>query len=360
VDLDRTAFTLDGAPITVGDVMAASWMGGWTRPLEARIREDLAKSAIAGERGVEISAGSLQDALDKWRLARDLEAAEDLDGWLEERGLTLDDLVEHLERVMLRRTRCGEADLSRCAPDAETVQDLLPSEAAFAGELERLAERFALRCVARLPEPGSPGAGDAAEGMSAEQRIRRELLSDRDADTTGDLGDACDALGVLPSRLDELLAIEVRFRIFQSDVLSLSRLRTAVTDFHDDLVRYEVATATCPTEDVAREIVCCVRIDGDAFPRSVARAGLTCRRDVAWLADLPGIPFGHRVPTTPRLGLLGPDVVAGKHLVGQVLERHDPDLSAPAVAERVRDRLLDRVLRSSVAERVRFPVSRAA
>lgn len=358
VDLDRTAFSLDGAPVTVGDVLAASWIGGWTRPLEATVREDLAKSAIAAERGVEISADRLQAALDGWRISRDLEAVEDLDAWLEDRGLTLDDVLEHLERVILRRTRCGEADLARCAPDPDVVLALLPLEATLTGELETLAERFALHCVCEVPAASrEAGTDDAPAAMSPHERIRRELLAERDADGIADLEEACETLGVLPARLEELLAIETRFRLFQSDVLSLSRLRAAVTDFHDELVRYEVATAACPSEDVAREIVCCVRIDGDAFARSVARAGIPCRRDSAWLGDLPRIPFGHRVPTTPPLGLLGPDVVDGKHLVGQLLERHEPDLSAPAVAERVRDRLLDRVLRSAIADRVRFPVA---
>jgi hypothetical protein len=347
MDLDRTAFTLDGEEVTIGDAIAASWIAAWTRPLEARLREDLARSALAHERGVEVGSDELQARLDAWRLERDLAAADELEEWLSERGLDLDDVVSHLERVVLRRTRGSETELARCAPSPADVLELLPADMEVAADMTPLVHRFALRSVA--PEPAEDREGDR-------RRIVREMLSERDADLVDDLAEQCDALGVTPHRMEELLAIETRFRLYQADVLSLGRLQAALEESREHLVRYDLATAACPTEDVAREIICCIRIDGDALPRSAARASLAWRRDVAYLSDLASLPFGERVATLPRMGLLGPDLIEGRLVVGQLMDRAEPDLSAPEVVDRVRDRLLERVLRVPLSARVRFPV----
>jgi hypothetical protein len=249
--------------------------------------------------------------------------------------------------VVLRRTRGSETELARCAPAPADVLDLLPADAESSGDMAALVHRFALRCVA--PEPSDDREGDR-------KRIAREILAERDADSVDDLAEPCDSLGVTPERMQELLAIETRFRLFQADVLSLGRLQAALDESREHLVRYELVTAACPTEDIAREIICCIRIDGDPLPRSASRASLPCRRDVAYLSDLGSLPFGERIPTLPKMGLLGPDLVDGRLLVGQLMERSEPDLSAPEVVDRVRDRLLERVLRVPLSARVMFPV----
>ena len=56
---------------------------------------------LAEREGVLVSQGQMQAALDEWRYANDLERVEDTDAWLASRGVTLEDVAQHIESDVL-------------------------------------------------------------------------------------------------------------------------------------------------------------------------------------------------------------------------------------------------------------------
>jgi hypothetical protein len=56
---------------------------------------------LAEREGVLVGQGQMQTALDEWRYANDLERVEDTDRWLASRGVTLEDVAQHIECDLL-------------------------------------------------------------------------------------------------------------------------------------------------------------------------------------------------------------------------------------------------------------------
>jgi len=352
--LDRIAFRLDGAAVTVGEVLTGCWIGGLLEPLKARVREGLTAESVAdaAEEGIEVEA--LEQPLDDWRSERDLIAAEELEAWLVERDLRIEDLCDHLEREILRRRAVSDADKAAHGPDRDELLALLAEEAALGGELDGLVEAFARRCVA-------PVAADGGEAFDARRlHVRRELLSECGVEDLGGLAEVAEAFETPIGRVVWLVDVEVEFRLFRDEALSFSHVKAALDDLRDELVRYEIVSAECPSDDVARELLCCIRFDRDTFSRSVARAGLACQRRTVFTEDLRGVPFGHHIPSAQERDVFGPAEIEGAHVVVQLLERHDPDLSTPGVPERISDRLIERAVKKPLSDRVRFPDPQAA
>ena len=345
MNLGRVAFTLDRKPVTVGDVLAASWLGGWSADLEARVRRALACESRADEAGIDLPAEDIEGPLEAWRRQRDLIAAEELEAWLAARELTVEELCDHIERGLLVRQPLPDADPAAHEPDQEDLLAILPAEAAFGGELDHLIEQHAQRCVAP-PPPAGPRPSAA----------RSEILAGRGATSLDELADVREAFEVERDRLEWLLDVEVAFRIFREETASEQKLKAALVEFRDQLVKFEIMSATCPTEDVAREVLCCIRIDRDPFTRSVARAGVPCRKDSVFASDVGRLPFGHRFQAAQARELFGPERAGHGHVVAQLVERHDPDLATPGVARWLTERLIDRSLRRALNERVSFGV----
>jgi hypothetical protein len=352
--LERTAFKLDGARVSVGEVLTGCWIAGLLEPLKARVREGVTAASLAEATDAEIDVDALEQPLDEWRSERDLIAAEELEAWLDERELRIEDLCDHLEREILRRRAVTDADRAAHGPDREELLALLADEAALGGELDALVEAFARRCVA----PVDAGSGEALDARRI--RTRRELLSECGVADLDGLTEVAEAFETSRERLEWLVGVEVEFRLFRDEALSFSHVKAALEDLRDELVRYEIVSAECPTEDVARELLCCIRFDRDTFSRSVARAGLACHRRTVFTDDLSGVPFGHHLPSAQEREVFGPTELEGAHVVLQLLERHDPDLSTPGVPERISDRLIERAVKKPLSDRVRFPDPQAA
>jgi len=347
LQLDGIALKIDRKAVTVGEVLASSLIGGWLGPVLERISDELACGALARERQVKPAASRLQEAMNDWRIQRDLIAADEMRAWLEIRGVGLQDLTDHLERQILHarlRTDIDEARGSH-APSGEEVMDLLPLETICSGEIEELAEDFALRAVA----PPTEGDTEVREDAG------RKILSELGMDDIGDLHDAVAPFGVSRDRTAWLFQIEAAFRLYRDEVLSEGRLREAMAEMREDLAAFEVISTTVPNEDVALELLCCIRVDNDTFERAVSRAGTNCWKESWFGSDLSHRPFGHRLPAARRYDLFGPEPGDGQFLVMQLLSRQEPALDQPDVAARLSRRLLRRSLMRPMAKRVSLP-----
>jgi len=345
MELGRRAFDLDGQAVTDGEVLAAAFLAGTLAPVLQRVDDGLVAESLAAEQAIEIDSEVLQDAFDEWRIERDLIAAQELEDWLADRGLDLDELQEHVERTLLR-SRCG-ARIAGCrdrfAPSREQVLSGAAREASFSGDLGELIDEQALRLLAPAASGGERAA--ANESLLAEAGL---------ADATA-WAETAARFGVTGVRAAWLLEREADFRVHRRELLSAETLEKALARQRNDLVRFDVVSANLPTEDAAREVLCCIRIDRDGFKRAAARAGVPCRSQTLFPNDLEDVPYGNRLASVRRLELFGPlEVDDDHHVVAQLLERHEPELDVPDVRKRLERRVLDRALRPALAERVRF------
>lgn len=347
MDLGRTVLTVDGRDVPIGEVLASAWISGRLEARRRRVAAGLAAQHLAAEAGEELDETEFQDALDAWRVDRDLIAAEELEAWLERRGLVLDDVLGCLERdLWTRRHAASEAP----EPDAHEVASLVPAEAEVHGDLRALREAHALRAVA--PE----GVGEPEERALVEAG----LLHAAGLESVGSAADFLGMVGVSETRARELLEREVDFELHRRALVAPDAVQDALGRMASDLVRFELVSAELRNEDTAREVLCCVRADRDPFLRGAARAGVPARRETLFATEVEGLPYGHRLASARPNDLFGPHRTDSGHLVAQLLSRLEPDLSVESVARRLEQRLVARAMSRAVSERVAFPVEEAS
>jgi hypothetical protein len=351
--LQVAAFRLDGRPISVAEVLAGSVLGGFGAALLRRTSDDLAAVPAAEAKGLETTGSDIQRALDRWRTERDLIAADEFRAWLAAEGLDLDQMVAWLDRELLRqRLESGSrAALDAHQPDLARVIEALPESALFSAEIPALAEQLALRLVA--PEP----AEDASEALAA---ARAGLLGGLGCDSPADGARLCAPLGVDEASVGALIDAELAYRLLRSEMGRDELLQEELREHQEDLVRFEIAEASFANEDIAREVVCCVREDGDTIRRSSSRAGEPCTSRSALGSELAGRRFGNRLLAARAKDVFGPVEAESRHHVAQLVRKVEPDLRSDHVREELTDRIVDRALRKDLMDRVVFAVGDAA
>ena len=351
--LQEAALRIDGRPVTAAEVLAGALVGGFADELIDRAAGGIAAASLAAEKAVEATATEIQAALDGWRKSRDLVAADDFRAWMASEGFDLKGVARWLERDVLRERLAlrFRQELQRRRPALAELIPSLHEEAVMSGLQAELSEELALRLVA--PAPGE----EQAEELEAARAAVPGLLDCADFDGLVAL---VEPLGVTREAVGNLIEAELAYRALRSREGKPESLEEELREFGRELVRFEVADADFANEDVAREVVCCVREDGDSFRRSASRAGQAARLRVLMGAELDRERFGHRISVAAPKDLFGPVSAEGRHHLAQLVRRLEPDLRSDRVREELTDRLVRRRLQRSLAERVVFPVGEVA
>ena len=351
--LQAIALRCDGRPVSVAEVLAGSVLGGFGQALIRRAADDLAAVPAAAAKGLATSGDDIQEALDGWRTERDLIAADEFRAWMETEELDLGRIASWLDSELLReRLEAG----SRVALDAHQpvmaeVMAALHVTAALGAELPALSEQLALRLVA--PVPGA----EAAESIAA---ARAGLLGKAGCASVGEAVALLEPLAVDERSVSALLDAELAFRLFSDRLAGDELIQEELAAHQEALVRFDVAKASFPSEDVALEVLCCVREDGDSFRRSAARAGEPFSRASVLGVDLPARLFGNRLFAAKAKDIFGPEEAEGRHHVAQLLRKVEPDLRSESVRDELTDRVVSRALRRDVNDRVVFAMEDAA
>ena len=119
---ERPVFSVGARPVTWGDVVAyAELVGAWDE-----IAEQAALGACAA-RHAEVASDAVDRAAEVFRHEHGLLAADDLEGWLERRGLTVDGWLAYVRRSLASRSRTRRSPSHttrsgprRCARDVST------------------------------------------------------------------------------------------------------------------------------------------------------------------------------------------------------------------------------------------------
>jgi hypothetical protein len=324
--LDRDMFRIDGRGVSVGEVLATGRIAGILKGLERNLAEALACEELAGEEGVEVSPDEIQSAVNAWRTEKDLISAAETESWLETQGLDIEDLAGHLEGKLLRERlapRLAEA-LARHAPEPEDVD--------------------ARRAVA-------PPATDAT-ALAAE---RARLLADRGLASPEDVSELIAPFGLTPGAAARLLGQEASYRLAVSAIASDAALAREIDRNRTDLARLELGVAAVASEDAARELILCIRQDGETMEdlaRRVPAVTFTLERPLA--RSIANGPLRARLLGGRRGDLFGPIPDGDRFIVYQLRSRRDPELADPEIRALVERAVVERTLSTDILRRVRF------
>ena len=311
---DRSLFTVAGRTYAWEDVLLAAELRGELGAIERQTRQGLAcLGRLAAEAG-EAPTEALRAAATVFRYERNLLAAEELEAWLDARGLAVADWNGYLRRLVLRERWAGELELIEtefAVRDAE-VEAALPAEAICTGFLRRAAERL---------------AEDAA------------------------LAAADDAVADGPDRALLIAALAQGADAVRAHAPSPAEVEREVAAHALDWIRIEAETLELADAEAAREAALCVRVDGRQLTDVADDCGVPANVLVLYLGDADPELQAALVSASPG-ELIGPVERGAGHMLLQLRAKAEPSANDPELARRaaavLAARTVDRELRDRV------------
>jgi len=279
-------------------VAFARLRGDWETMVD-EVRAGLAALADLRASGDEIGEEDADEARRAFRYARGLLAGDELEAWLEGRGVGFEDWNDYLER-QLARARMRDGSSSSSVRDDE-VEGCLWAEAVCSGLLEETADTFA-RMLAACP-------GVPLEGLE----------------------EAFDTF------CRQAATVELITREIEVNQLEWLRLVYERTDFED--------------EDAALEAALCVRNDGDSLSDVAARAGVPLEECSEWLDELPQELVPPFLAARPG-GVVGPVRTGDVFRLALLREKNAPSLEDEDVKARASAAVIDRAVEREANDRV--------
>jgi hypothetical protein len=344
-------FTVSGETYMWEDlVLAARLWGDWSK-LEDRVRAGLAcgarledldegDAAIPDESDVEAAA-------EEFRYARDLVSAEEMEAWLERRGLTSEAWLDSVERTLLLRRWAGVLDTIVNAYDIEPqeIDAVIDCEAICGGLAADLAARLAARAAvyARVVAAGAGTDGVSAEAVEAVLATAPPSLLEQGL--PGVPPAACRA------RLETLARLDVVWHRFAAAEATPEGVRSLISAHRLEWIRVSARVVTTADGDVANEIALCVRQDGSDLAVSAKEAGLQAV-DARWYLDDIDASLRERLVGARPGDLLGPLPHVGGFILISVVDKVLPTESDPEICERAERALLARTVDGEIGRRV--------
>jgi len=310
----RSLFTVADRTYAWEDVLLAVELRGELDALERQTRQGLAcLRRLAAETG-EAPTEAVRAAATVFRYDRNLLAAEELENWLDTRGLTVSDWNGYLRRLVLRERWEDELEQieAEFAVAEEEVEAALPAEAVCTGFLRRAAERLA------------EDAALAAANDAVEDGAHR-------SNSIADLARAAD---------------DVRAR-----VPSPPEVEREVAAHAVDWIRIEAETLELSDAEAAREAALCVRVDGRLLTDVAEDCGVPANAIVLYLGDAEPELQAALASATPG-ELIGPVPRGAGHMLLQLRAKAEPSADDPELGRRaaavLAARSVDRELRDRV------------
>jgi hypothetical protein len=344
----RSLFTIGNRSYVWEDLVAAACLWGDWPTLEARVRDGLlclAKQDDLDEDDEDaLSEDEVEESAAEFRYARDLVAADDLEAWLEQRGLTIDSWLDYIRSTLLLERWADDLEEIReeYEADDDEVAAALPCEAVCSGLAAKLAERLGGRAAihARAVEEGNPPDETAAAALAAavpDDQLERFLPELKPK--------------ARRERVKAVAPLEAAWRRFAEEVAPPEALRGLITSRRLDWVRVATVSVVAPDEDVAKEIVLCVKEDRRPIEDVAGEAGLSAESVDLWLEDVEEALRDALIGAQSG-DVLGPLAWKEGHLVLTVGDKRLPSDDDADVRARAEHALLARTVEREVANRV--------
>ena len=321
---DRPVFAVDGEVFHWGDVVAHAHVSGrWDELLE-EAREGLACESHFDTIEEEGAEEAIDDAAAEFRYDRELITAEEMEAWLEARGLTPEEWMGYIRRSVLRQRWADElADLVAEHPAADAdLEEALRIDLLCSGTHRILAEELAVEAAAAAAAaPDRPSPAD--EPSTA-------------------------------SRDDYLAALRDRAGQFRRHAVEPGTLAREVASNQMEWIRVDCQAIGFGEEGQAREAALLLREDELDIAEVAGEADVPIEDVVLYLDQLNPEQHSRFLGATVN-DVIGP--VKGEdevYTVYQVIAKVMPSVEDPEIVRRAEERLLARALASELSRRVRW------
>ena len=310
----RSLFTVAGRIYAWEDVLLAAELRGELVELERQARRGLASVRRLEAEQDALPPEALHAAATAFRYAHNLLAAEELEAWLDTRGLSVSDWNGYLRRLVLRERWEDELERieSEFAVGDDEVEEVLTAEALCSGFLRRAAERLAEDAALAASDLEADDSGDRASLLAALTRAAQAVRSRPPA----------------PADVAREIAAQTL-----------------------DWIRIEAETLELPDADAAREAALLVRVDGRTLSDVAEECGVPANALTLYLADAQPQLQARLVSASPG-ELIGPLDQGGGHLLLQLVAKVEPSAEDPELGRRAAAVLATRTVERELRDRV--------
>ncbi len=327
VRLEPVAFELDRAPWTRGEAFGFLCWVGYLDPIAEPALRGLAAEHTAIVRALDVPKTELQAAVNGWRTQHQLAAADLTRTWLEQHGVGLAELANHLRRKLILALL--EARGENLAPTQIAPQrhlEAILGHGLFEHQWSRWVVDAALRLSTRvLGDPG-PLLARSPDFISAFALRNPEHVA----------------------------AAAAGFLDWRGEHLHEAALTNELERAERELERVEYAAARFAEEGQANEAVILARQERRWLEPLAEELGFLATRQSTFVEDLEHTPLGLQLGVGRPGDVFGPVEGRGGYRVVEVIGRVAPNPRDPGVRARLEARLIERHLRAEMTRWVRL------
>jgi hypothetical protein len=338
---DQPAFSAAGVDYEWIDVALWAMAHGEWAAFERRLAEGLACLNRARVENATPSDDELDEAAVAFRYDRDLLAASEMNEWLDQVGLTVDDWSAYLTRELLRQRwhHSLAATLQQYPPAAPQLVEAAFVEGICSKTFAAFEEGFCAR-VAMAAACG-PLHDHGASPLDEAERIAERHDHWLQARSVVDVEE----------RLNRVLRIESHFTAAVDRVIARTPLHDIVQQHRLQWQQVELDTLHFSSEHAAREALLCVTVDRLSLHDVAALARRSADRRLFFVDELDAEQRDRVLSVDPG-SVLGPIAVNGHFEVSSVVRRTPPAVSDERVAARARKTIIDAAIRSATRDHV--------
>jgi hypothetical protein len=328
-------------------VWAARLWGDWNTLVAETV------AGLACQQHAEASGGgppedAIEAAADEFRYAQDLVSADEMNAWLSEWGLTIEDWMDFVERSVLRAEWSEDLEslAARYPASEEEIDEVLLVEAICSGTLVAAARKLAGRAAIRAISGETAALGTADVGKGPRRRAGRS----RNRRERGSLGLSPD---LSHRRIEAIAQLEAHFQRFRTETVTPQAVERQIALRRLDWIRVDCQRAAFATSEVAHEALLCVRDDGRELAAVADDAGVDCDTSPLYLDEAPA-DLQDRLRSARAGDLLGPVPRDETFELYWIVDKVWPSSDDPEVRRRAEHDLLASVLGREVSQRVRW------
>jgi hypothetical protein len=288
----------------------------------------------ADELDLDLDDSAIAAAAEAFRYEHDLITAEETEGWLATRGLTLDDFSDYFSRQYCASTlteKIVPKEVEYSSASSE-LRQLFLAELILCEELDRMTTalmfRLAVRCAEKDLDP---------DAITAEER----RFFDRNKIEPAQLPNWLERLGRDSEWFNEMLAMEVAYRKrCHSLLVPQARQRELVT-LRLPLTRFETEIIELESRDAAQEALFCVREDGMSMEEVAIEGRYPYGRTDFLFENIPA-DLQQRFLSVSVGDVLEPIARGDGFELCRIVKKVEPQPDDPTVKLRIEQRLVDR------------------
>lgn len=321
-------FTVAGTTYDWEDVVRAAKLRGDWRGLESETRQGVACFKQEARNGETLDPEEVASAAREFRYAHNLITAQEVEGWLKNWGLTVEEWMGYFRRSRLRQTWSDQLEAIVAAyPVTDTeIARSIKATAVCSGKLKQFAQRLAGRVAAH-------------DKLTGETTTGRWL-----ADTNNG-----------ERKIAAIAAMEASFERFRSLVTTPKAVEDRIASQRIEWAWFDCCFVAFPEEHLAREAALCVREDGLELHEVAADAKRTVQQNSFYLEEAEAVLKSHLLGASKE-ELIGPVNSGGQYLLFLVLDKQIPSDKDVTIRQRAEQALLKSALAHEINNRVQWHV----